>query len=409
MSGKIIHVPRRMVREEWGGTETLIVEISRKQLERGYEPEIYTSLALSDRRSEHVCGILTRRFAYTYTRLGLSAENRKLLDKRGGDLYSPSMFISLLLCKSAVVIHLHTAGRVGALVRLVAKLKGIPYVVSIHGGAIDIPKELVDQIVKPLKRTFNWGKPLDLLLRKNRVLEDASGIICLGAGELNSMREKFPGKKVAYLPNGVDLQKFRSGSREQFLQMHRLPRDTRILLSVTSFYGQKNQLLLIESFARLRREQPDVILVLVGVVYDDEYFQKMRAAIASHQLEDAVVIIQNLGFDDPALSDCYAAADIFVHTSKYETFGIVILEAWAAGIPVICAPVGGIKTFVEDRGNGLFFNLDEPEDLAAKMGELLGDESLRAALVEKASIDVKQYSWDMITDQLLAFYREVAP
>lgn len=409
MSAKIIHVPRRMVREEWGGTETVIVEISKKQKERGYDPEIYTSLALSSRRLEQVCGIATYRFGYTYTRLGLTRENRKLLDKRGGDLYSLAMFFKLLFCRNAMVIHLHTAGRVGALVRLVARLKGIPYVVSIHGGAIDIPKELVDQICKPLKRSFNWGKPLDILLSKNRVLDDASGIICLGTGEQARMQEKYPDKKIAYFPNGVDLEKFRAGSREHFFRKHGLPNDSRVILSVASFYSQKNQLLLVHSFAELRREDPSLTLVLVGVVYDDNYYREILEAIAEHKIADSVVLIQNLGFDDPELSDCYAAADIFVHTSKYETFGIVILEAWAAGKPVICAPVGGIKSFVEDGKNGLFFDLDTPDDLTGKMRLLLADGGLRTTLVENGSKSVEKYSWDLITDQLLDFYREVTP
>ncbi len=408
MSAKIIHVPRRMVREEWGGTETVIVEISKKQKERGFDPEIYTSLALSNRRSEDVCGIATHRFGYTYTRLGLSRENRKLLDKRGGDLYSLAMFVKLLVCNNAMVLHLHTAGRIGALVRLVARLKGIPYVVSIHGGAIDIPKELVDQIVKPLKGSFNWGKPFDILLRKNRVLDDASGIICLGAGEQNRMQEKYPNKKIAYFPNGVDINKFRSGSREHFFRKHGIPADSRVILSVASFYSQKNQLLLVNSFAKLRREGEKITLVMVGVVYDDKYFREILEAIAEHKIADSVVLIQNLDFDDPELSDCYAAADVFVHTSRYETFGIVILEAWAAGKPVICAPVGGIKSFVEDRENGLFFDLEKPDDLTDKMRTLLADEALQKKLVNNGSQAVEKYSWDVITDQLLDFYRDVA-
>jgi len=93
---KIVHVPRRFVRSEWGGTETVILEISRRQKARGLEPVIMTSMALADRREEEIQGVPIRRFSYSYPFLGLSREEKAAMDKKGGNLLSLSLFLALL-------------------------------------------------------------------------------------------------------------------------------------------------------------------------------------------------------------------------------------------------------------------------------------------------------------------------
>ena len=62
----IVHVPRRFVAEEWGGTETVILEIARRQQRAGARPEILTSMALATRRAETIGGVPVRRFPYAY-------------------------------------------------------------------------------------------------------------------------------------------------------------------------------------------------------------------------------------------------------------------------------------------------------------------------------------------------------
>ena len=83
---RILHVPRRFVTHEWGGTETVILEVSRCQRERGWRPEIVTSQAMSAVRADSIEGIPVRRHRYTYPFLGLSAQDRLHMDKKGGNL-----------------------------------------------------------------------------------------------------------------------------------------------------------------------------------------------------------------------------------------------------------------------------------------------------------------------------------
>jgi hypothetical protein len=93
---KIIQVPRRFVVSEWGGTETTILQTSRALQRAGHEAAIFTSLALSDQRREEIQGVPVRRFPYSYPFLGLTADDRRDMDKKGGNLLSLSLLLGLL-------------------------------------------------------------------------------------------------------------------------------------------------------------------------------------------------------------------------------------------------------------------------------------------------------------------------
>jgi hypothetical protein len=92
----VVHVPRRFVAEEWGGTETVILEISRQQQRAGLRPVILTSRALARQAAETIGGVPVKRYPYCYPFLGLSSADRAALDKKGGNLLSLSLFWALL-------------------------------------------------------------------------------------------------------------------------------------------------------------------------------------------------------------------------------------------------------------------------------------------------------------------------
>ena len=84
----IIHVPRRFVASEWGGTETVVLEISKQQRTAGLNPRIITSMALADRNHDEIADIPVDRYPHVYPFFGLSAADRAAMDKKGGNLLS---------------------------------------------------------------------------------------------------------------------------------------------------------------------------------------------------------------------------------------------------------------------------------------------------------------------------------
>lgn len=401
---KIIHVPRRFVKSEWGGTETVIVETSKELKKAGFEVEIFTSTALNSQKEDNIFGIITRRFPYIYARLGLTRKNRELLDRRGGNVLSFAFLWALLREKNIKLVHLHTGGRLAAMVRLVAKLRGFPYVISIHGGLLEMPEKQMRELVAPTKNSFNWGKIFDLFLNSSKVEKDASAIICVSRKEQELVAAKYPDKKVVYLENGVNIEYFTKGDAKAFKKEYKLE-NSKIILSVASFNPQKNQTALLEAFEEVYEKHPETKLVFIGAVYDEEYFESLKKQ--AQKFDDSVIFIPNLPFDSKTLVNAYAACDIFALPSLYEPFGIVVLEAWAAGKAVIASNAGGLKFFVKDNENALVLSPDKPNDISLKLKRLLENPKLSQKISHGGFESVQNYSWNKITDKLIKIYNDL--
>ena len=136
---RIVQVPRRFVRTDWGGTETVILETSKCLQAMGHHTEILCPRALSNTDREIIDGIPVARFNYFYPYWGLSASARLQLDKKGGNLFSFALLRELYRFPDLDLIHLHTGKRLGAIGRYVAAKRHLPYVVSLHGGVFDVP------------------------------------------------------------------------------------------------------------------------------------------------------------------------------------------------------------------------------------------------------------------------------
>jgi glycosyltransferase involved in cell wall biosynthesis len=116
-----------------------------------------------------------------------------------------------------------------------------------------------------------------------------------------------------------------------------------------------------------------------------------------------------LGIVPPGEMDAYyAASDIFVLPSMFqETFGLVLLEAFSAGLPVIAFRSGGIPELVEDRSNGIIVPQGDEEGLYRSMKELMMDPELRDRLAGAAERVPAGFPWENTVDRLEAIYHDV--
>ncbi len=96
----------------------------------------------------------------------------------------------------------------------------------------------------------------------------------------------------------------------------------------------------------------------------------------------------------------YAAADVVVLPSFYESFGLVALEAMASGAAVLASKVGGLRFLVDDGKTGLLFASRNRKQLACKLWKLLQDRDLREKLGERAAKEVKKYKWPVQTEKI---------
>jgi phosphatidylinositol alpha 1,6-mannosyltransferase len=108
-----------------------------------------------------------------------------------------------------------------------------------------------------------------------------------------------------------------------------------------------------------------------------------------------------------ALATAYASADVFAFPSDTETFGQVIQEAMASGLPVVAARAGGAPDLVRDGVNGVCFTPGSAAELRARLRPLIADTPRRAAMGQAGRAAAERCSWSVVMDELLAQYRRV--
>lgn len=405
---KVAQVTRRFSLRKWGGTENVVFEVSKELVGRKIDSPVFCTDMLERPGVQPLDNVAVHRFRYCFPWLFLSKKAKQTLELKGGSPLSLRLFWGLLTERDLSLIHTHVQHRLGGMARTVARLKKIPYVVSLHGGYFTLPEEQVEKMTRPFRGKLEWGKAFGAVFGSRRVLEDADAIICVGQDEVAEVRQRFPEKSVHYLPNGVDVQRFSEVDGEAFRSKYGYQPLEKIVLCVSRIDYQKNQGGLVRVFAEFSEKHPDHRLVLIGPVTVEAYYDDILREINRLDLSERVRIIEGIEPTDPLLVSAYKASEMFVLTSVHEPFGMVVLEAWAAGLPVIAHRIGGIPGFVKDEETALLVEPENEHDLLTAMDRLAGDIALRGDLSRKAFGEVAStYDWSKIVDQLLSIYSEI--
>lgn len=403
----VVQVPRRFVKSHWGGTETVILETCKRLLAKGHSTKVICPKALSDKHEEIIDEVKVIRTSYFYPYFGLSFNAKAQLDLKGGNLFSFSLMKALRKEPNLDLIHLHTAKRTGGIARHVSIKRRIPYVVSLHGGLFDVPGEEAATWTEPTKGAFEWGKILGWWVGSRRVFDDASAIICVGEEERVQTQRQYPNKNVILLPNGVDPSFFSTGDGRSFRKARNIPDNAYVILTVGRIDPQKNQFFLVKQFNEISKLESNAHLLIVGHVTNHQYYDEIKRYILDKGLEQRVTIIPGLAANSSELANAYHSANLFVLPSVHEPFGIVILEAWASGLPVIASRVGGIPSFVVHRQDGMLFQPNNSAELLSIVKVLREENNLASKIAslgkEKAA---REYSWDIITDRLINIYED---
>lgn len=179
---------------------------------------------------------------------------------------------------------------------------------------------------------------------------------------------------------------------------HRLSQghpDAPLLLYVGRVSAEKQ----IDQLKPVLEAIPEARLAIVG---DGPYREALEAHFAGTQT-NFVGYLQGL-----ELATAFASADAFLFPSRTETLGLVLLEAMAAGCPVVAAASGGITDIVTDGVNGYLFPPEEPEGLVGATKRLLAANTERERLRENARQEAERWGWSAATQQLRGYYEAVA-
>ncbi|MCX6878509.1 MAG: glycosyltransferase family 4 protein [Verrucomicrobia bacterium] len=405
---RILHIPRRFAIDEWGGTESVIYNLCKQQQALGYQPEIHTSRALAPTPREVWRNIPIRRYRYCYPFLGLTPAAIHALDKKGGNLLSLDLFCHLLAARDVRIYHAHVLKRMGGAVLSAARLRRKPFVATLHGNVFDVPPAEAAAVVEAQQGHFEWGKPFGAIFRSRHLLDEADAVLCVGFSEYEKARAALAHERVYHLPNGVTPEAFAHGDRAAGRQALGWPEHAIAFGCLSRIDPQKNQLLLVAAFAALVAAQPQrpFRLLLGGPVTAPAYHQEIVALIRQHALESRVTLHPAVVAESTLHRDLLTALDAFVLPSRHEPFGIVILEAWAAGLPVIASNIGGLRKLVAHEQDGLHFPAGDAAALSAALARLADAPGLRQALATAGHAKMlRHYTWQAVTARLEEIYQ----
>lgn len=280
------------------------------------------------------------------------------------------------------VVHVHCFGPNGTYARLLAARTGTPMIVTSHG------ETLADD-----HGVFTHSRFAQDSLRRS--LAVAAAVTGCSEVVLDDLVARFglARDRGVVVPNGIDLDE---GEPAEVPGI-RAP----YVAAVGRTETVKGFDLLLEAF--LAAELPGTSLVIAG---DGDRLASLRESAAASDAADRILFPGRL--DRAQVAGLMAGATAVVVPSRFEAFGIAVLESWRAHTPVVATTHGGPPEFVTDDVDGLLCDpLDRPA-LASALERLAGDAALREKLADAASVRVRSFTWEHVVDRYAEVYASCA-
>lgn len=200
-----------------------------------------------------------------------------------------------------------------------------------------------------------------------------------------------PEEKIVYIPNAFD------SSYAQEIQKD--DKENRVLF-VGRLEYEKAPDVLLKAWQIVLKDHPDAELIMLG---DGKERAELKGLLIEFGISDSVKMKGTVN----NVRDYLLEASVFVLPSRIEGVPIAMLEAMAAGVPVVVTPVGDIPDIIKDSENGIFVKPDDIEGLAETISELLSHPEKRKSLAKKAQTTVRDFSIDKAGKKYIELYKEL--
>ena len=301
------------------------------------------------------------------------------------------------LARTSDLIHIQTPFVAHYAGIAAARATGLPVVATYHTLFEEylhhylpiVPKYLTRSLARVMSRT--QCNALD-------------GLIVPSSAMCDRLKQYGVHTSMTVLPTGIPTQHFEQGDGHRFRQTLSISDSTPLLLFVGRVAHEKNIGFLLQVMKHVKLQHPLARLVITG---EGPALQALKADAERLQLGESVIFI---GYLDRSreLVDAYAAATAFVFASRTETQGLVLLEAMAAGAPVIALSEMGTADILRS-GQGCIVPADTVEAFADAVIGLLSDQERRTRLSEQAVAYASQWSDQALAARLADFYRSLRP
>lgn len=289
------------------------------------------------------------------------------------------------------IIHTHHPFVLGPLALRMARHLRVPLVFTFHtqyeqyAHYVPLNQNLVKRLTR--RRIVQFAQAADVVTTPAESIRDL-------------LHEYGVTKEIQILPNPIDLSGFTLQEGETVRRQLGLSPGDLVLISVGRLGVEKNLAFMVEAFALMCTLSPEMPLRLVLVGSGPEE-ARLREIGAKHGLGDRLILPGSVPY--PAIPSYLAAADLFVMSSVSEVKPLVLLEAMAAGLPVVAVRASGAVDTVTDGREGVLTGMDREEFARAAL-DLLGDGGKRAEMSKRAVETVARYSLDKVSGQLLSIY-----
>jgi alpha-maltose-1-phosphate synthase len=406
---RVAHLLRKYNPAEWGGTETVIQQLFESLRREGVTSVVYCPAIPASNVPDPLAaaGCAVNRFEACVPIWGITPEQRRQMVAVGGNLLSFDLLRMLWGNREFSIIHSHTLGRIGGIGLTVARQRNLPFVLTVHGGVYDLPEPL-RQSFHAKTKGWEWGKPFGMLLRSRRVIDEADAILTCNRREAALIRERHPDRRVIVQPHGVPAAVYavdhRAAALAAFPQIAKRP----VVLSLGRIDAVKNQGWVVEQLPELLRRHPNALLVLAGACTDEGYGEALRRRIEQLSLGPHVLVTGKLPPADPRLIGLLQVARVAMLQSISETFGLVILEAWAAGTPAISSRTSGASALIDHGENGWLFDLQRPETFHEAIDVALDNEVARARVIAAGRERVvAEYDTEVLASRVRRLYENL--
>jgi glycosyltransferase involved in cell wall biosynthesis len=211
-----------------------------------------------------------------------------------------------------------------------------------------------------------------------------------------------PERRITVVPNGVDLACFSGRTDASVMRKELGIGNEPLVLTVSRLIKRKNPELLVSAFARLLKVVPNAKLVIAGEGREkDSLYRQIKG------LDIANSVFMMGGLPKEKVAQLMAAADIFVLSSKMESFGLSLLEASAVGLPVVCSNAGGVPEVFQNGFNALLYRPGDDDAMARAMISLIQDRDLAKKVSVNALQTANAFSWSRAAEGTLGVYEEV--
>ncbi len=213
-------------------------------------------------------------------------------------------------------------------------------------------------------------------------------------------------EKIVVFPLGVNTSLFKIISRTKdeinhFRMEFQIP-EKYILTIITSSFERKNTINLLRAYKIVQQGEPD--LKLVAVLGSHSLREEFIEILKSYELEDMVCFYTEIQRE--VLPMFYNEAELFLFPSRYEGFGLPVLEAMACGTPVITSNVTSLPEVAGDAG--YLVNPEDAEEIASAVKEVLKNTALRQRMIDEGAGRVKSFAWTKSASALVSVYKKLA-